>query len=83
MTVGSGGGDDRIRWTTEFAGEGAGAGENAFANHVLLLPEAVSPPTRDTLLGRWIEVYWAGDKVWYKGCVVGQKIIIGGASSSV
>ena len=79
MTVGSGGGDDHIRWTTEFAGEGAGAGENTFANHVLLLPEAVSPPTRDTLLGRWIEVYWAGDKVWYKGCVVGKKTIIGGS----
>jgi len=83
MTVGSGGGDDRIRWTTEFGGEGAGAGENAFANHMLLQPEAVSPPTRDTLLGRWIEVYWAGDKVWYKGRVVGRKIINGAVQLSV
>ena len=79
MTVGSGCCDDRIRWTTEFGGEGTGTGENAFANHVLLQAEAVSPPTRDALLGRWIEVYWAGDKVWYKGRVVGQKIVIGGA----
>ena len=79
MTVGSGGGDDRIRWTTEFGGEGAGAGENAFPNHVLLQPEAVSPPTPDARVGRLIEVYWAGDKVWYKGRVVGQKITIGGA----
>ena len=79
MTVGSGGGDDRIRWTTEFGGEGAGAGENAFANHVLLQPEAVSPPMRDARVGSWIEVFWAGDRAWYLGLVVDQKIIIGGA----
>jgi hypothetical protein len=83
MTVGSGCGDDRIRWTTEFGGEGAGAGENAFANHVLLQPEAVSPPTRDALFGRWIEVYWAGDKVWYKGRVVRRKIVNGATQLSV
>ena len=46
---------------------------------MLLQPEAVSPPTPDARVGRLIEVYWAGDKVWYKGRVVGQKIIIGGA----
>ena len=83
MTVGSGCCDDRIRWTTEFGGEGTGTGENAFANHVLLQAEAVSPPTRDALLGRWIEVYWAGDKVWYKGRVVGQKIVNGAVQLSV
>ena len=76
MTVGSGGGDDRIRWTTEFGGEGAGTGENAFANHVLLQP-------RDERIGRWIEVYWAGDKVWYKGRVVGRKIVNGAVQLSV
>ena len=83
MTVGSGSCDDRIRWTTEFGGEGAGAGENAFANHVLLQPEAVSPPTRDARIGRLIEVFWAGDKVWYKGRVVGQKIVNGAVQLSV
>jgi len=83
MTVGNCGGDDRIRWTTEFGGEGAGAGENAFANHVLLQPEAVSPPTRDARVGHWIEVFWAGDKVWYKGRVVDQKIINGAVQLSV
>ena len=70
-----------IRWATEFAG-GAGADEDALANdsqlipdHVLLQPEAVSPPTHDARVGRLIEVYWAGDKVWYKGRVVGQKLV--------
>ncbi len=45
--------------------------------------EAVSPPTRDARAGRWIEVYWAGDKVWYKGYVVGRKIINGAVRLSV
>ena len=45
--------------------------------------EAVSPPTRDARVGRWIEVYWAGDKVWYKGYVVGRKIINGAVQLSV
>ena len=72
-----------IRWTTESAG-GAGAGEDALVNdsqpiHALLQPEAVSPPTCENLLGRWIEVYWAGDKVWYLGRVVSKKTIIGGS----
>ena len=77
-----------IRWATEFAG-GAGAGEDALANdsqlipdHVLLQPEAVSPLT-DARVNRWIEVYWAGDKVWYKGRVVGQKIVNGAIQLSV
>ena len=47
--------------------------------HALLQPEAVSPPTCENLLGRWIEVYWAGDKVWYLGRVVSKKTIIGGS----
>jgi hypothetical protein len=88
MTVGSGGGDNRVRWATQFAG-GAGAGEDALANdsqlipdHVLLQPEAVSPLT-DARVNRWIEVYWAGDKVWYKGRVVGQKIVNGAVQLSV
>jgi len=81
-----------IRWTTESAGGagagGAGAGEDALVNdsqpiHALLQPEAVSPPTRDALFGSWIEVYWAGDKVWYLGCVVGQKIVNGTVQFSV
>jgi len=78
-----------IRWATEFAG-GAGAGEDALANdsqlipdHVLLQPEAVSPPTHDARVGRLIEVYWAGDKVWYKGRVVGRKIVNSAVQLSV
>ena len=80
----------RMRWATEFVADGAGAGEDALANdsqlipdHVLLQPEAVSPPTHDARVGRLIEVYWAGDKVWYKGRVVGQKIVNGAVQLSV
>ena len=51
MTVGSGGGDNHVRWATEFAG-GAGA-EDALANDSQLVTDHVlcsrsrSPPTRD------------------------------------
>ena len=34
-------------------------------------------------LGRWIEVFWAGDRAWYLGFVVGQKIINGAIQLSV
>ena len=79
-----------IRWATKFAGGAGAAGDDALAHdsqlipdHVLLQPEAVSPPTRDVRAGRLIEVYWAGDKVWYKGRVVGQKIVNGAVHLSV
>ena len=72
----SGGGGNRLRWTTEFGAKGGGAGDDALPNysqkpiHVLL---------DDARIGRWIEVYWAGDGEWFLGRVAGQKIMIGGA----
>jgi hypothetical protein len=57
----------------------------AVAGEAAVEPEVVSAPLkkvsapRDVRIGRWVEVYWAGDGEWFLGRVARQKIMIGGA----